>query len=507
MAVEEMITSLPTVTSATLNDIIYAVQGYVSPTQLGTSVQETLQQVYTLFQSNIILFNSGNPNGAVAGSTYQFCWDTLDAILYICTTTGTASTAVWTRADINSGYTTTVTAASTTTLTALSYYWQFFTGSTTQTVVMPITSTLALGVSWSIVNNSSGTVTIQSSGGNTITTLAAGQVAIVTCILTSGTTATSWNAIVSAMGGGVTSITGTAHQVIASASTGAITLSTPQNIDTTSTPTFGGLTLTAALTPPNGGLGIATVPTNGQIPIGNGTNYTAGTLTAGTGISVVNASGSITINATTGGVTSITGTANQIIASSPTGAITLSTPQNINTTSSPTFAALTLSAPLVPGSGGLGIATTPTNGQIPIGNGTNYTAATLTAGTGISIGNGVGTVTVTATGISIGWNGVSGTTQAAAVNSGYVIQNASQTTVTLPATAAIGSIVIVTGLGAGGFILAANTGQTIKMAANTTSSGGSLTSAEQYDCVTVVCVVANTTWAVTSGITTGFTIA
>lgn len=42
---------------------------------------------------------------------------------------------------------------------------------------------------------------------------------------------------------GVTSITGTANQVIASASTGAVTLSTPQDIATTSTPTFAGANL------------------------------------------------------------------------------------------------------------------------------------------------------------------------------------------------------------------------------------------------------------------------
>jgi hypothetical protein len=41
----------------------------------------------------------------------------------------------------------------------------------------------------------------------------------------------------------VTSVTGTANQVIASSTTGAITLSLPQNIHTTATPTFGGLVL------------------------------------------------------------------------------------------------------------------------------------------------------------------------------------------------------------------------------------------------------------------------
>jgi hypothetical protein len=96
MAIEEMFTSLPTVSTAQMSDIICAVQGYVSPSSLGLSVQESLQQVYNLFQSNIILYYAGNPNGFVAGITYQLCWDTVDDILWVCTTSGTASTAVWT---------------------------------------------------------------------------------------------------------------------------------------------------------------------------------------------------------------------------------------------------------------------------------------------------------------------------------------------------------------------------------------------------------------------------
>lgn len=52
---------------------------------------------------------------------------------------------------------------------------------------------------------------------------------------------------------------------------------------------------------------------------------------------------------------------------------------------------------LAVGRGGLGISTTPANGQIPIGNGTNYTAATLTAGTGMAITNGAGSITLDST--------------------------------------------------------------------------------------------------------------
>ena len=46
--------------------------------------------------SGVILSNAGNPNGVVAGTTYQLCWDTVDLVLWVCTTSGTATTAVWT---------------------------------------------------------------------------------------------------------------------------------------------------------------------------------------------------------------------------------------------------------------------------------------------------------------------------------------------------------------------------------------------------------------------------
>jgi len=54
-----------------------------------------------------------------------------------------------------------------------------------------------------------------------------------------------------------------------------------------------------------GGTGLQTTPTNGQLLIGNGTNYTLSTLTAGTNITITNASGSITIASSGGGSSSI----------------------------------------------------------------------------------------------------------------------------------------------------------------------------------------------------------
>lgn len=107
-----------------------------------------------------------------------------------------------------SGYTTTATGATTTTLTVASTYQQYFTGVTTQTVVLPVTSTLVLGQQFQIINSSNGVVTVQSSGANTVQAMAANTTATFTVILTSGTSAASWSVLyISATGAGtVTSV-------------------------------------------------------------------------------------------------------------------------------------------------------------------------------------------------------------------------------------------------------------------------------------------------------------
>jgi len=61
----------------------------------------------------------------------------------------------------------------------------------------------------------------------------------------------------------------------------------------------------------------------------------------------------------------------------------------------PSFISANLSAALPVTSGGTGLTTIPTNGQLLIGNGTGYALHTLTAGTGITVTNGAGTITVT----------------------------------------------------------------------------------------------------------------
>jgi hypothetical protein len=64
----------------------------------------------------------------------------------------------------------------------------------------------------------------------------------------SGGGAVSLGGTVTLTNAGVTSITGTANQVVASASTGGVTLSLPQSIHSAATPTFAGLTINGAIT-------------------------------------------------------------------------------------------------------------------------------------------------------------------------------------------------------------------------------------------------------------------
>lgn len=95
---------------------------------------------------------------------------------------------------VDSSYTTTATAATTTTLVYTSAREQYFTGATTQIVALPVASTMrALGQTFRIVNLSTGSLTVNSSGGNLVATIVANSDVTITCILLSGTAAASWD--------------------------------------------------------------------------------------------------------------------------------------------------------------------------------------------------------------------------------------------------------------------------------------------------------------------------
>ena len=79
-------------------------------------------------------------------------------------------------------FTSTATANVTTTLNINSTGIQEFTGTTTQIVILPDTSTLSAGKSFKFINNSTGVITLKDSDNTTLTTLSANTNATVTCL-------------------------------------------------------------------------------------------------------------------------------------------------------------------------------------------------------------------------------------------------------------------------------------------------------------------------------------
>lgn len=126
----------------------------------------------------------------------------------------------------------------------------------------------------------------------------------------------------------------------------------------------------------NGGTGVTGTPVNGELLIGNGTGYSLATLTASTGVSVTNGSGTITIANT--GVTSLTaGTAISVSAS--TGGVTVT---NTGVTSAVAST---------------GISVSGATGAVTFSN-TGVTSAV--AGTGISVSSATGAVTFSNNGVT-----------------------------------------------------------------------------------------------------------
>jgi len=94
--------------------------------------------------------------------------------------------------NIQGNYTSTATAAGTTTLTSSSNYTQNFTGSTTQTIVLPDATTLTAGMGYYITNPSTGVLTVNKNGGTLLSTITAGQTLSVT-VTDISTSAGTWN--------------------------------------------------------------------------------------------------------------------------------------------------------------------------------------------------------------------------------------------------------------------------------------------------------------------------
>ena len=146
----------------------------------------------------------------------------------------------------------------------------------------------------------------------------------------------------------------------------------------------------------SGGTGLGTIPTNGQLLIGNGTGYSLNTLGTGVGISVTNGLGTITV-ANTGVLSWSGGTTGLTPATATTGAVTLA-------------------GTLVIANGGTNGTATPTAGAVPYGTGTAYaftaagTSGQVLTSAGASVPTWTTPTTGTVTSVSVvSANGFAGT--------------------------------------------------------------------------------------------------
>lgn len=126
---------------------------------------------------------------------------------------------------------------------------------------------------------------------------------------------------------------------------------------------------------------------------------------------------------------------------------------------------------------------------------------TFIAGSGITLSQSGATITISTSGSGLGWTEVTGTTQAMAVNSAYIANNAGLVTLSLPASASVGDVIYIVGKGAGGWAVSQGTSQVIHIGSSATTggAGGSIASTNQYDSIQLVCTVANTTWTTLGG--------
>lgn len=191
------------------------------------------------------------------------------------------------------GSTSTVTAAGTTTLTAASTAVQVFTGSSSQTLVLPDATTLTNGKRYWVNNNSSGSITVKSNGGTTIYTFPAGGYGQIN-LISNSTSAGTWDVHPLApstvtWGSGVTGLVfNTALSTTPSISAGASSAANPSFIPQRGSSTTGyggdGTHLYGSI----GGTAVYTATTTGfNIPTGstyqiNGVQISAANLSNGT---------------------------------------------------------------------------------------------------------------------------------------------------------------------------------------------------------------------------------
>jgi len=223
--------------------------------------------------------------------------------------------------NVKDGYTTTVTSGGVTALTAASNHYQRFTGSLNHTIVLPSTSTLSTGVTYSIENASSGQLTITSFGASLVTTVISGTTVTCMCIGTTLNTAADWDAeytefaAVTGSGSVVLSASPTITGLTASS---GLTVTGSANFSTTASNISIGTAQTGATTLGLGGTSQTGTLTVGQSTVSQTTNIQAGATASGS---------TKTLNIGTSGLSG--STTNIAIGSAVSGASSTTTVNNI----------------------------------------------------------------------------------------------------------------------------------------------------------------------------------
>ena len=330
-----------TITSVTGTSPVVSSGGTAPAISLAAGYGDTLNP----YASKTANFMLAAPNGTAGVPTFR-AMVAADVPTLNQNTTGTAANVTGTVAVANGG-------------TGQTTYTngQLLIGNTTGNTLTKATLTQGTGIT---ITNGAGTITIAATGGGTVTSVGqsftGGLISVAgSPVTTSGTLAltvagtsggipyfnsgTTWatsaalaaNAIVIGGGAGVapaTTTTGTGvvtalgvntgtagafvvnGGVLGTPSSGTLTNCTFPTLNQNTTGTAANVTGTVAVA--NGGTGLTTTPANGALDIGNGTGFTRTTLSAGTGISITNGSGSISIAASSSltGIAATTFTAN-----------------------------------------------------------------------------------------------------------------------------------------------------------------------------------------------------
>jgi hypothetical protein len=137
-----------------------------------------------------------------------------------------------------------------------------------------------------------------------------------------------------------------------------------------------------------------------------------------------------------------------------------------------------------------------TNGQVLLGaTGAAPAFATLTGTGGITFTLGANALAINSTAGGVNWVIITAD-QTAAINTSYICNKAGLLTLTMPGTAAVGSVIGIMNMNTavGAKFLSANPGQLYLGTSAATANTGSLTSINLGDAMFLVCIVADTTW-------------